>query len=149
MVMTTDNWITVSGIAIQLIIAIVSIVITSQQVKSGKKENRLLLIRGLLDTFRAITCDYWGKTALSHEQQLELENKIKSCKQDIAIHLKYLYDNCGSVKNKIYDLTSQFNEVYELATGSCFETSLRKQDRDKCEKIIESITKIKMTLDQI
>lgn len=113
MVMTTDNWITVSGIAIQLIIAIVSIVITSQQVKSGKKENRLLLIRGLLDTFRAITCEYWGKIALSHEQQLELENKLKAAKKEIRIlknSVSHYFEKATAAYIKLHFLEERIKE---------------------------------------
>lgn len=149
MSMNTDNWITVIGIIIQLIIAIASFFITRHQIKLGAKENRISLIRGLLDEFRSLSCEYWGKVSLAHEHQVMLENSIKSCKQDIAINLNYLHDNFNSISKKIYDFRNQFNEVYELTTSKDFETAARRQDIEKCNQIINGIAKLKENLDKV
>lgn len=147
--MTTDNWITVVGIIAQLCIAIVSFFITKHQLKLGAKENRLSLIRGLLDEFRALSCEYWGKTSFPSEHQLMLENNIKSCKKDIATNLNYLHNKFSSIRKKIYDFRNQFNDIYELTTGKNFETSSRRQDINKCNKIIDDIANLKEKLDTI
>jgi uncharacterized membrane-anchored protein YhcB (DUF1043 family) len=146
--MIKDVLIPLIGIVVQLIIAGISIWITNRQLSNNDKKTRLNNIDSSLDNLRTKSCEYWGKTSMTPEYQQLLECEIKSALEDIKLALKGLYDKFKSLRSEIHKMqTEVYVDMNKLITGGSFETKTRVADKDKCNKIIASISEFKKIIE--
>lgn len=142
--MTKDNWISLAGIIIQLIIAIGSYLINKNQLSKNNKKLKLDNLISKLDNLREKSCEYWGKQSMTPEYQGMLELEIKSSFEDIKFILKGLYESFKSIRSDIHKIqTNEYVDLNKLITGGAFETMMRSCDKNKCNEIIKNIAFIK------
>ena len=148
--MTGSVWIPLTGILIQLVIAIASVIITNRQLSDNDRKTRQSNLNSLLENLRTKACEYWGKSSMTPEYQQLLECEIKSTLEDIKLSLEGLYDRFKSLRSEVHKLqTKIYVDTNILITGESFETKTRIVDKDKCNKIISNISDFKKKVEDL
>ncbi len=150
--MTTDNWISLAGIIIQIVIAVITFFITRHQLSTNDKRIKLDTLLSKLDGIRGKSCEYWGKQSMTPGYQKMLEINIKSDFEDIKFLLKGLHDNTfKSIKQQeIHKIqTNDYVDLNKLITGGSFETKTRVCDINKCDTIIKNISALKEKIESL